>query len=498
MRKSTIGLCLALPVAALAFACSSSDDNSTTATGGSGGSSSGGAAHGGSAGAAHGGSAGSGNAGTGGGGTSSSAGSSSAGATAGGNAGEGGTGEAGAGEAGAGGAGEAGAGNLPTPPANAVYTLSNSATGNAVFGFTRAADGTLTPMSAAFPALGLGSGAALGSQSALVYDKDKDRLYAVNAGDNSFSIFPVNTDGSLGTAVNVSTTGIASGTLLGPKSITYSGNTVYVLFEGSATVASKIAGWTISESGGTLSATAIAGSVLPLSSATKGVDPAEIAFSPNGNWLIVTEKQTGDGGTVTGSGSIDTFSVGATGLATNAKYNATAALPGVATLQSVPYGFAFQGSTLIISEAGSNGVGAYSYTSGVVAPIVAIPQFLATGPDATQVAPCWVAVTGSTAFVSNAKGPNISGFSVGTGGALAKLLSPVDGSVVASTGTATAGPSDESISADGKFLYVLNSGVPSLGIFAIASSGLLSQVGIGDYAPATTKLPAGSVGLVSR
>ncbi len=186
MRKSTIGLCLALPVAALAFACSSSDDSSSSG-GGAGGTSFGGSAQGGAhaGGSANGGSSGASTGGT------ASGGSAAAGTSNGGSAGTGtGMGEAGSGEAGA---GEAGSGNTAVPPANAVYSLSNDATANAVFGFTRAADGTLTPMSAAFPTLGTGTGVALGSEGSLAYDTVNDRLYAVNAGDNSFSIFPVAT-----------------------------------------------------------------------------------------------------------------------------------------------------------------------------------------------------------------------------------------------------------------------------------------------------------------
>jgi 6-phosphogluconolactonase len=490
MRKSTIGLCLALPVAALAFACSSSDDSSSNNGGGAGGVSSGGSAHGGAGGvSANGGTAGTSKGGT------SNGGNTAAGTSSGGSAGLGVAGAADSGEAGA---GEAGAGSIEVPPANVVYSLSNDATANAVFGFMRAADGALSPMAAAFPTLGAGTGVALGSEGSLAFDKVNDRVYAVNAGDNSFSVFSVNADGSLSTAIKVTTTAVSSGTLLGPKSVTFSGDTVYVLFEGSATVASKIAGWTITGSGAALNATPIAGSALTLSSATKGVDPAQIGFSPDGKWLVVTEKQSGDGGTVAGSGMIDTFSVDTTGLATNAKYNATAPLPGLATLQSEPYGFDFQGSYLVISEAAADGVGVYSYTEGVVAPVVTGPQFLVTG--ATPVAPCWVAVTGSLAYVANTKGPTVSGFTVGTGGLVSPILAAVACSVVASTGTATAGdgPTDESISADGKFLYVLNSGVPSLGIFAIGTDGLLTPVGAHDYAPTAAKLPVTSIGLVSR
>ncbi|HEY3665061.1 MAG TPA: hypothetical protein VGL19_03635, partial [Polyangiaceae bacterium] len=125
-------------------------------------------------------------------------------------------------------AGAAGAGTIivpPTPPQAGVYTMSNAADANQVFGFLRAADGSLSPMAAPFATLGKGSAAGLGEQGALAIDLAQKRIYAVNAGDNSFSVFALKDDGSLGTAVNVTTAafGATAATLLGPKSITFHG-----------------------------------------------------------------------------------------------------------------------------------------------------------------------------------------------------------------------------------------------------------------------------------
>ena len=200
------------------------------------------------------------------------------------------------------------AGDAGQAPANAVYTTSNSATGNAVLGFVRASDGTLTPMAAPFATGGTGSGASLGEQGAIAYDTSANRIYTVNAGDNSFSILPVNYDGTLGTAVKVSA---ASASLVGPKSITFSGNTLYVLYEGNVTTPSMIAGYTVTNAVGAPTATPIANSALPLSSTTESVDPAQIQFTPDGKWLVVTEKQSGGGVSVSGPGAIDTFGVDA-------------------------------------------------------------------------------------------------------------------------------------------------------------------------------------------
>src|SRR5690348_9913116 len=67
----------------------------------------------------------------------------------------------------------------PTP--GAVYTLSNSATGNSVLIFNRAADGSLA-YSGSVATGGLGSGTGLGSQGAVVLARSGRWLFAVNAG----------------------------------------------------------------------------------------------------------------------------------------------------------------------------------------------------------------------------------------------------------------------------------------------------------------------------
>jgi 6-phosphogluconolactonase len=497
MRKSLIGICVSIPLALVAVACSDDDDNPSMSNGGAenGGEPMAGTAGraGGSAGKAGGSSqAGSVNAGT-----------SSGGAGQAGEMNQGGVGPVGDGGATDGGTSEGGAGGQTSAivGVNAVYTMSNAAAGNKVLGFLRADDGSLAPMAAPFDTTGQGTGAGLGEQGAVAYDVGAQRLYVVNAGDHSFTAFRVEADGSLSNAKKVTTAGFGDdgATLLGPKSITFRGDTVYVLFQGNANVASKIAGWKVTDAGSVLDAQAIAGSALALSSATQSVDPAQVSFSPDGDWLVVTEKQSGANGTVAGDGSIDTFNVNAAGLAVKKGFYATGAAPG-GGLQKVPFGFAFAGGYLVVSEAGSTGTGSYSYDAGVIAP-VASSQFLSTAP-----APCWVAASGPFAYVANAQGPNLSGFKLAANGALSSI-SPIDKAIVASTGRTITGdngptiqgPTDESVSVDGKYLYVLNARVPSIGIFEVAASGTLNRVGTTDFTPAElTQLPVGSVGLAAR
>jgi hypothetical protein len=379
-------------------------------------------------------------------------------------------------------AGDAPVDATPPPPADAVYTMTNAASGNAVVGFARAADGSLTPMAAPFPTGGNGSGAALGEQGAITYDVAHDRILAVNAGDDSVSILPVSHDGTLGAAVRVA----AGAGLVGPKSVTVRGDVAYVLFEGNASTPSRIAGWDLSGA----TPAAIAGSTLALSSDTQSVDPAQIQFTPDGKWLVVTEKA--------GGGMIDTFAVDAKGVATKVGFYPPAS-DGDGGTQKVPYGFGFFGAYLVVSEAGSTGVGSYTYANGAIAPVTGGAQFLPTDP-----APCWVAVASDWAYVANARGPDVSGFTVsGANGTLAPIGAAAN-AVVATTGktiavdgaTTIQGPTDEAVSADGKYLYVLDSAVPAIGVFGVNADGTLARVGSSDFTAAS--LSAGVVGIAAR
>ena len=148
----------------------------------------------------------------------------------------------------------------------AVYVLSNQASGNAVLAFARAADGTLSGP-ATYPTGGLGTGAGLGSQGALVLTDNARWLLAVDAGSDGVSAFRVDASGL------TLTDHVASGGDM-PISVTAHGRHVYVLNAGGA---SNISGFRLSTSG---DLTPIAGSTRPLSGA--GTGPAQIEFSPDG------------------------------------------------------------------------------------------------------------------------------------------------------------------------------------------------------------------------
>jgi hypothetical protein len=385
-----------------------------------------------------------------------------------------------------------GSGTVATGPvADAVYTMSNAKAGNTILGFLRDSDGSLEPMATSFSTGGAGSGRSLGDQGGLAYDLSTNRIYAVNAGDDTFSYFTVQPNGSLGPATRVPPTA----GLVRPKSVTFRGDSVYVLYEGDASTPSSIAGYDVA--GGT--AALVPGSRRTLSNSARSVDPAQIAFTPDGTALVVTEKQTGVGGSVSGQGSIDLVRIAPNGSTESIAFFSAAAPSTPDGAPATPYGFAFSGETLVVAEAGYDGIGAFTGGASRVAAIKGVTAFRPTDP-----APCRVCVTGNLAYVANARGPSISGFVVAASGGLSPIGTEHH-AVVATTGRAPRGdagaiegPTDLAASQDGRFLYVLDAMVPSIGVFAIGPTGALDRVGSADLTPPAAALPAGAVGLVAR
>ncbi len=127
----------------------------------------------------------------------------------------------------------------PSSVSGAVFTQTNSASGNAILAFSRSSNGLLT-VAGQYSTHGLGTGAGLGDQGALALSGGW--LFAVNAGSNQISVFKVS-----GTTLKF--TDIASSRGVSPISVTVHGNVVYVVNAGNATTAGNIAGFRVSPSG---------------------------------------------------------------------------------------------------------------------------------------------------------------------------------------------------------------------------------------------------------
>jgi len=337
----------------------------------------------------------------------------------------------------------------------AVFTLSNSAAGNAVIAFGRAADGTLTP-AGSFATQGNGTGAGLGSQGAVALSGDGQFLFAVNAASNSVTSFAV--DGTRLTRVST----VASGGTL-PISLTTHGRLVYVLNAGGT---ENITGFSV-DANGALSV--LPGSSRPLSGT--GVGPAQVGFDPSGSSLVVTEKNTN---------RIDVFAVGSGGYASAPVVSPSAG--------QTPFGFAFnQHGVLIVSEAFGGGVDASavsSYTLGTNGTLSVVSASVPT----TETSACWIAVTnnGKFAYAANTGSASVTGYRVDKAS-----LSILD--AAGKTGNTGNTPIDAAVSRNSQFLYTLTAGSHEITAFSVRQNdGSLTPVS------GASGLPVGTVGLAAK
>jgi 6-phosphogluconolactonase (cycloisomerase 2 family) len=326
----------------------------------------------------------------------------------------------------------------------AVFVMTNAVDRNEVIAYARNADGTLRE-ERHFATGGRGSGGnndPLESQGSLTLTQDHSQLLAVNAGSGEISLFRVH-GSDLDLRDRVSSGGSE------PNAIAQHGDLVYVLNTGGS---SNVAGFRLQY--GEL--TPIENSLRFLSTNTSGA--ASLAFSPNGQFLAVTERLTN---------SIDVFIVQSDGTLSPIVINPSVG-PGVFSLTFAPNG------TAIVSETGAagvpNGSAASSYSiqsNGTLSAITASAPTLGA-------ANCWDEVTpdGRFAYFSNAGSSTISGFAIGANG----TLTPLPGTVVGHN-PAGATNLDIAVSGDGKFLYTLNALVGTVGIFSIQNDGTLILVG---------------------
>lgn len=371
------------------------------------------------------------------------------------------------------------------PAAGHVYASTNSAFGNAVVVYDRAANGALTEISSV-PTGGNGSGAPISagfeqSQNGLImggsYGAEvtpfTQQLFAVNAGSNEISVLTAKGDNL--TLVNKVPSG---GTK--PTSLTIHNNVLYVLNAGVLPLGQgltpTITGFRIEPVAGGARLVAIPGSTRHLtgSPTTLGATEAgaaEVQFATNGASLTVSERN---------SNILDTFAVqpdgtlSATPVPTDAGDGTLFGinLPlGVAS----PFGFAAsrlhpgrvfvaQGHEAVPTQ---GGFGSYDPSSdGGLQPITA-------NAGNGQTDTCWVVLDHNEhlAFVTNFFSGAISSYSLADNGAATLLQSKA-----ASTGLVTNGPSDEAMSANGKFLYERNFITGNVNGYQVAANGTLTPV----------------------
>jgi len=329
----------------------------------------------------------------------------------------------------------------------AVFVMTNAAHRNEILSFERQPDGSLKKYGT-FGTGGRGSGGTtdpLGSQGSLTLSDDHSLLFAVNAGSGEISSFLV--DGPKLLLVDVKPSGGSA-----PVAVAQHGSLLYALnFAGD----SSVVGFTINDG----SLEQISGSIRYLTAANSGA--SSLAFSPDGSFLLVTEKLTNN---------IDAFPVNADGtLGTMVTTKDPGA--GLFDVAFTPDG------AVVALEAGAGT--ASSFMIGSTGALT----LLGAGVPTMGGASCWFAVTpdGHFIYTSNAGSANISGFSVSGAG----LLTALPGTIVATYPKGSTNL-DMAISGDGKYLYTLNSGTGAIGILAIQTDGTLKLFG------ALSALTAGS------
>jgi 6-phosphogluconolactonase len=327
----------------------------------------------------------------------------------------------------------------------AVFVMTNSANRNEVISYKRGTDGSLQA-GHRFATGGRGSGGnndPLESQGSLTLSQDRTLLFAVNAGSGEISVFQVH-----GADLSLTDKQLSRGSE--PNAVAQRGHLVYVLNTGAS---SSVVGFRVSEDGKLYP---IPNSLTFLSTNTSGA--SSLAFSPDGHFLLVTERETN---------SIDAFRVKKNGTLSAIVVNPSAG-PGIFSLAFAPNGAAMAVETGPAGGQDASAISSYSVASnGTLTPI-------STSVPTLGAATCWNAVTpnGKWVYTSNAGTSNISGFSIGSNGALTALPGTIVG-----TNPTGATNLDIAITTDGKFLYTLDGEVGKISIFGIQSDGTLTDLG---------------------
>jgi len=326
--------------------------------------------------------------------------------------------------------------------APAVFVQTDDPAGNTVVAYDRNPDGTLTQADS-YGTGGLGgvlTGSVvdhLASQGSLALDESRHRLYAVNAGSDTVTVFGV--DGDTLTRREI----VPSGGSF-PVSIAVQGGLVYVL---NARDGGSVQGFYRTRGG----LVPIAGSNRSLgldASATPEFvnTPGQVAFSPDGSQLLVTTKANGN--------DVDVFSVRHDGSlsATPTANN----LPG-----AVPFAVSWDGAgRLVLAEAGTNSVATFRLDGHGV--------LHALGTAATgQAATCWIVRSQDRFYASNAGSANLSGYQVGRDGSLRSL-----GTTATDPGTV-----DATATRDGRYLYVQAGAAGQVDAYRVGHDGSLTSLG---------------------
>jgi 6-phosphogluconolactonase len=329
-----------------------------------------------------------------------------------------------------------------------IYTMDNATPANHVLIFQSEDSGQVTSAGSVATG-GAGAGAGLSDQNSVILSHDGQWLFVCNAGSDEISVF--STAGNHLELVDK----VNSGGQM-PLSLALHHNLLYVLNAGGLVGGQdNITGFFF-----------VDGHLVPLPDSTRALSgtntgPAEVAFTRDGNTLIVTERL---------SNLIDTFTIGDDGLAATHQTFASSGPD--------PFGFSVgHNDRIFVSEATDGTASSYSVSDdgGLNVISASVPT--------KQKAPCWLTLTPDEryAYTADAGSGTLSGFSVAPNGSLHLLES--DG-IAANIGSGSH-PVDMAPSLDGRFLFSLANGNGTLNAFRVNENGSLTALGVASGIPAT-------------
>jgi 6-phosphogluconolactonase (cycloisomerase 2 family) len=268
-----------------------------------------------------------------------------------------------------------------------------------------------------------------------------------NAASDDLSVFSVASDGSIELRERVHTGAT-------PKSVAEREGLVVVLNTGQPGLAS----FRLDAAG----IEAVEGGDQAL--AASDADPAQVAFSPDGSMIVITER---------GTDSIVTYAVAAEGT--------FGASREIASQGPTPYGFGFtSGGVLVVTEAFRAEKGAAAASSYAIVDGELVVRTSSVGNGRSEV--CWAVITPDDrfAFTTNFADGAVSRFAIAADGSLS-LEDATAGIAV----EGMPGLRDEDLSSDGRFLYAIDADGGRIYGWSVDGEGSLEPVGSWDGLPAT-------------
>jgi 6-phosphogluconolactonase len=333
-----------------------------------------------------------------------------------------------------------------TASTGAVYVQTNAAP-NEVIVFRRADDGSLDRIGSVATG-GDGDGSPhLQSQGSVTLTGDERHLLVTNAASDDLSVFSVAADGSIELRERVHTGST-------PRSVAERDGLVVVLNTGEPGLVS----FRLNAEG----IERVEGGEQGLD--TSDADPAQIAFSPDGSMVVITQR---------GTDSIVTYQVTSDG-----SFGASSE---IASEGPTPYGFAFtSGGTLVVTEAFGAERGAAAASSYALEDGSLVVRTSSVGNGRSEI--CWAVITPDDrfAFTTNFADGAVSRYAIASDGSLS-----LEDATAGISVDGMPGLRDEDITSDGRFLYAIDADGGRIYGWSVDAEGSLEPVGSWDELPAT-------------